>query len=135
MLDQRDAESLAIKKFAEIYSRGVSNIVCPDFREWEIEEHRVAVMAMMEGRGLIGGRMDEAGYPFAYFTIEPAVLIAAREIEDKEREKKDMIESLKFTVRRHPATAWSFIIFVAVGAALAFINQVLTFLKNIRAID
>jgi hypothetical protein len=52
-------------------------------------------------------------------------------IERKKLERKDIVELVKLTLKKHPVTAWGFIVFVAAGAVLAFVNQVLTFLEKI----
>src|SRR5438874_754556 len=46
-------------------------------------------------------------------------------------ERKDVVESVKLTLRNHPIAGWLFILFLALGALLAFVNQLLEFLKNV----
>lgn len=74
----------------------------------------------------------------ASFTIEPTVVQAARVHEKNLKAKadgKDIVEIVKLTLRKHPLTAWAFIVFVSFTAILTAINQLIGFLKNIRVID
>ena len=103
------------------------------------QENHIPVLTALEHYGIIGDVMSHyGGSEFAEFTIRPIATQAARSCQarrEKENERKDIVEIVRLTLRKHPVTAWSFLAFVAIGALLAFVNQVLAFLKNIHVID
>lgn len=96
------------------------------------------VLATMELAGIISGAIHSTGGQFDMFRITPRALQAARQIEEqtkKNTEAKDIVESVKLTLRRHPVAGWVFVAFVALGGVLTFANQALTFLKHVGLIQ
>lgn len=129
-----------VKRLAERFERGETHLRI--FGKWEqlglTNENFIPVLTMMVSLGVIQEDNKHAGQPFRSFAITAKSAILARQIEEhakKQAERKDIVEIVKLTLRKHPVTAWSFLVFLAIGGLLAFVNQVLTFLKNIKAID
>jgi hypothetical protein len=72
-----------------------------------------------------------------YLQIGPRSLLLARQIEEKEaasKEGKDVVESIKLTLKKHPVTAWCFILFTIITASAVGLHNIMEVLRDFGAI-
>ncbi len=94
-------------------------------------------IATMEHIGVIDSVSNLGGKPYTRFRVTPLAVQMVREWaaeEERKKEVKDIVEMVKLTFRRHPFTAWAFIVFVVLGALITAANQLLSLLKSIGII-
>jgi hypothetical protein len=134
----KDAEIACVKKLAELYAEG--KVEWSGNEGWAdvglSDENYSQVLGMMESIGAISAVSHAMGAPFFFFNIDVKAVQIAREIEHQEaksQERKDIVELVKLTLRKHPFTAWAFLIGVGLLGLLAAANQVISFLQNIGA--
>lgn len=117
-----EAEVKCVKCLAKAFAEGRLHA---DMQkgDWEsvgvTAENYNGVLSIMEEYGLISKPFHHGPSRFLMFTVEPKAMVLARAIENKELEDakgKDIVESIKITLKRHPVTAWSFLGFTAFGA-------------------
>lgn len=127
-----------IKALAKLFESGQ-----PDWRAGDLESlgltnenyHQVLSQIQMF-RGIASEETDRGD--FYWFTIKPEVVQLARKIaeeEKKNQEGKDLVESLKLTLRKHPVTAWGLIVFFAIITLATAITQIGGALKVLRIIN
>jgi len=114
--------------------------------DWEsiglTSETFLPVLGMLKEYGFIENVTHMSSTRFAVFGVSPAAVQAVREIEAnieakkvKSQEGKDYVESLKLTLKRHPATAWTFIIITAIGFLAVLVHNVMAVLQDFHIID
>lgn len=134
------AEIACIKVLANQYENG--NEACSISEgSWNelglTEKNYISVLSSLESYGAIGDCEFVRGQGLCDFVIRPHILQLSRKIteaESKQAEKKDMVESIKYTVHRHPVLAWGLIAFFALTGLFTFLNQLTGTLKNLNVI-
>lgn len=76
---------------------------------------KFAVLKLFEEQGYIKEPIHTVGDFYSYFLITSKTSQAVRFMEEKKNERKDIVELVRLTLRKHPVTAWCFI---ALGALL-----------------
>ena len=138
-IEFNEDEVKCIKCLAKAYATGAGRADLQK-EDWETvgvtADNYISVISIMEECGFISGAFH-AHRRFLMFAIEPKVLIAARAVEANELEEakgKDIVESIKVTLRRHPITARLFIAFTGVGAFLIVLHNFMAVLQDFKLI-
>lgn len=101
------------------------------------EENFARVMKMMELCGAITEVVHTHDGDFSFFNISPRAVLLARQIEEQEaksQERKDIVEIVKLTLKKHPLPAWSFLIFTAITFLAVGVHNIIAVLKDFGVI-
>lgn len=138
----REEEIACLKLLGEAFNKGTTRWDGGNWAEIGLtEENHVSVLRFLNEIGAIEFREEEyvrATVPYSIFSIRAHAAELAREIADKEEESKegkDIVEIVKLTLKKHPLTAWAFIIFLAITGAATAITQIAGALKALKIID
>lgn len=134
----KGSEIVCVKKLAALFEANKSTWRSQEWSELGLDGNNYSqVLSLMESIGAITGVIHTTGGRFFYFTIDVNAVQIARQIErqeEKDNERKDIVELFRLTLRKHPVTAWGTIIGVGLMALIAAANQIITFLRAIGII-
>ncbi len=92
------------------------------------------LMQMMQGYGVITSCRHTTGKRFAIVTVTPEAVRLVRDFDKQQSEAqkpKDIVTMANDAIRKHPVAGWLVVSILALTALLAFVNQVIQFLKNV----
>jgi hypothetical protein len=135
-------EIACIKRLAQLYDLGqIQNgspwQEDPKFKLGIPEDKWISVLGTMEHCGAIDS-VDHAE-PIKYweFRILPRAVQLARQIHDKENEKKepdDMVDKIQNAARQNSFVAWLIICFLVVTALVSVVSNSITILEKLGII-
>ena len=128
----KGAEIECAKKLAQCYSEGRqlwSRSSDDKPEDWEqigcTESNYEQVLGQMELVGAISDITHCLGARWYTFTIDPRAVQIARALEsqeEKSKEGKDILESIKLTLKKHPVAGW----LIAFGAGIVLLATAIT---------
>lgn len=132
-----EVEKACIRKLAELFRKG--ELVWDGYSNVESEgvtdENRIAIINMLRRYEFIKDSGTSGGFGGArLYLITADAEQAAREFDEwdkKEKERKDVLENLKYTMKRHPVYGWLFVIIAVIGGTSFIIHNVVSALKDL----
>jgi len=124
-------EMTCVSKLAECYERNEISITKDDLPQFLglAPDRVVPVLTMMEELGIISQVINAVGSRFISFKITSKAVQTAREIQKVT--PMDIMEQVRLTLRQKPATAWPILFFLAIGAVVTVLNQLIGLLEKL----
>jgi hypothetical protein len=134
-----EREKACIRILATLFQEGTgllpdpSGVLQSKGMKLEPKEY-VSLMRMMEGYEVISDPEHTSAGLFWRFRITSKSVRLAREVsklDEIAQEPWDIVSQANEAIRKHPFTAWIVILVLSMTVLLAFVNQVIQFLKNV----
>lgn len=96
------------------------------------EANFVPVLGMMERIGAIRNVSHTSQQRFSFFVIDATAVQLGRTLDEADKkgsERKDIVELVRLTLRKHPIAAWAFIAFMGLSTLITVGNQLVSLLK------
>jgi hypothetical protein len=148
-----EVEVACLKKLAELFEKGCDSHDGNPEAIGLTADNYYPVLKMLEQHGFIEDAIHTTGGFYTLFRINASAVQTVRAIEERTRkqeeeeqrqreeeekrrlERKDIVEYVRVTLRKHPVLGWLCVAGIALTALITVLNQLLSLLKNLNWIQ